>query len=784
MLLKAEKEAGISRVKLARKHALKITAIYLLVGSLWIVFSDMLTEKFIPERYDIMLVSIIKGILYVLSTATLLYGLIYSALKKLTDSEFRLNKSEAMLRTVFNQAPIGIVIALNETKKYVGDDNSPSINPMFEKITGRTKEELKGISWETITHPEEVEKELILSEKLSKGEITSFSIQKRYLKPDGKISWASKNAVPLVLEDDPNKYSLFLIQDINESKEIEEALQESERSKTFLLANLMGMAYRCEYDGFLSIQFVSDGCLELTGYPSQYFLENGGLSYDHLIADEYKEKIKTEFEKMLGQHLPYKYEYEIITALGQRKWVLDIGRGVYDKNGNLEAIEGICIDITERKQHEMELKFLSERDSLTGLYNRRSFEEILTQEASCFGDGKRAVILLDFKKINSFNMIYGYAYSENLIKEISMQLSLLCDNECRLFQISFERIAFYVKNYEGRKELTTLCESILRLLEKMQIRQSLGCNIGVLEIAKWQCTATEILKNVSIAVAKSAENQETPYYFFEDKLQEKLEREAVIKEELIAASLDDADDSIFLLYQPIFEAKTNKIYGFEALARFESKKLGTVSPVEFISISEETQSIIPIGRKILRKACYFIKELETKGYSQIVISVNVSAVQMLRNDFVNDVEKIIEETSINPNMLTLEVTESMLLTSYESINKTIGYLRKMGIKFAIDDFGVGYSSLARERELQVDCIKLDKFFADDLLEHKENEIIVADIISMMHKLGHTVVAEGVENDKQKEYLTKNYCDYLQGYFFSKPLKQKIALELLNGRNEL
>ena len=256
----------------------------------------------------------------------------------------------------------------------------------------------------------------------------------------------------------------------------------------------------------------------------------------------------------------------------------------------------------------------------------------------------------------------------------------------------------------------------------MQIRQSLGCNIGVLEIAKWQCTATEILKNVSIAVAKSAENQETPYYFFEDKLQEKLEREAVIKEELIAASIDDADDSIFLLYQPIFEAKTNKIYGFEALARFESKKLGTVSPVEFISIAEETQSIIPIGRKILRKACYFIKELETKGYSQIVISVNVSAVQMLRNDFIVDVENIIRETGVNPNMLTLEVTESMLLTSYESINKTIGYLRKMGIKFAIDDFGVGYSSLARERELQVDCIKLDKFFADDLLEHKENEI--------------------------------------------------------------
>ena len=141
MLLKAENEG---RIKLARKHALKITAIYLLVGSLWIIFSDMLTERLIPGRYDVMLVSMTKGILYVISTAILLYFLIYSALKKLTDSEFKLNKSEAMLRTVFNQAPIGIVIVLNETDKYLGNDDFPSINPMFEKITGRTKDELKG----------------------------------------------------------------------------------------------------------------------------------------------------------------------------------------------------------------------------------------------------------------------------------------------------------------------------------------------------------------------------------------------------------------------------------------------------------------------------------------------------------------------------------------------------------------------------------------------------------------------------------------------------------------
>ena len=263
-----------------------------------------------------------------------------------------------------------------------------------------------------------------------------------------------------------------------------------------------------------------------------------------------------------------------------------------------------------------------------------------------------------------------------------------------------------------------------------------------------------------------------------------MAREALIKEELIATARDDEGESIFLLYQPIFEAKSGVIYAFEALARFESKNFGIISPLEFISLAEETQMIIPIGKKILRKACNFLKELKTLGYSEVVVSVNVSAIQMLRSDFVSDVKKIIEEAAINPNLLALEFTESIFLTSYDIINKDIGKLRELGIKFSIDDFGVGYSSLARERELQVDCIKLDKYFADDLLAHNPEEVIAGDIISMMHRLGHTVVAEGVEEESQKEYLVAHDCDYLQGYLFSKPVRPEIALGLLKEANKL
>ncbi|NCD08148.1 MAG: phosphodiesterase [Negativicutes bacterium] len=785
MLLKTEKKKPLFQIRLARKQALKITIIYLLVGTLWIIFSDMLTEQLIPERYNIVIVSIVKGVLYVLSTAVLLYGLIYSALKKLTDSEEKLNKSETLLRTVFNQAPIGIAISQTDTKTMNVEDNIlHSINPMFERITGRTKDELRKISWGIITHPEDFKKEIALAEQLDRGEITSYSIEKRYLRPDGSVSWASKTAVPLNVENDAKKYSLFLIQDINESKAVAGALAESERSKSVLLANLQGMAYRCKFDNLLTTQFVSEGCFGLNGYSKEHFLQNNGISYAQIIGSEYMADIRRKLEVMVLKRLPYKFEYEIITANNQRKWVLDIGRGVYDEMGNVDAIEGIVIDITERKQHEIRLKFLSERDVLTGLYNRRFFEEFLAQEALSTDKTKRAVVLLDLKKMNSFNMVYGYGYSEDLIKEITMQLSSLCNDDRHIFQISFERIAFYIKNYDEQSKLSVFCEDILCLLDKMQIKQSLECNIGVLEIDKCHCSASDILKNVSIAAAKSAENPDFAYSYFEENLETKLAREALIKEELIAVARGDDSESIFLLYQPIFEAKSGGIHAFEALARFESKNFGVVSPLEFISLAEETQMIIPIGRKILHKACHFLKELKTLGYSEVVVSVNVSAIQMLRSDFVSDVKKIIEETAINPKLLALEVTESIFLASYDSINKDIGKLREMGIKFSIDDFGVGYSSLARERELQVDGIKLDKYFADDLLVHNQEEAIAGDIISMMHKLGHTVVAEGVEEESQKEYLVAHNCDYLQGYLFSKPVSPEIALELLKVANRL
>ena len=259
---------------------------------------------------------------------------------------------------------------------------------------------------------------------------------------------------------------------------------------------------------------------------------------------------------------------------------------------------------------------------------------------------------------------------------------------------------------------------------------------------------------------------------------EKVFRENYIKDELFKIVMGKNNKKFYLQYQPIIDLRTNKIHGFEALARFQSKELGLVSPAEFIPIAEEMQFIVPIGLDILHMACKFIKKLELAGYDRLNVFVNVSTIQLLRDEFVSDLRALVEGIKINPRNLGIEITESIFMDNCEMVNKKLYALREMGIEISIDDFGTGYSSIYRLRELNVDCIKIDKYFIDKLLKLKTEEVITGDIISMAHKLGCTVIAEGVEHEKQKQYLIDNNCDFVQGYLFSKPLYEKEALRML------
>lgn len=224
-----------------------------------------------------------------------------------------------------------------------------------------------------------------------------------------------------------------------------------------------------------------------------------------------------------------------------------------------------------------------------------------------------------------------------------------------------------------------------------------------------------------------------------------------------------------LYYQPIVDVASGKIIGMEALLRWYSSDLGMVCPDHFISLTEKTGLIIPIGEWVLHKACSRYKAWQEVGYPPLRLAVNMSAVQLQDTGFVPMVEKVLKETGINPNHLELEITESAVFDNLDYAKNAIKKLRAMGVGISIDDFGIGYSSLEYLNRLPVSSIKIDKSFIKGLEMNSSSKTIVSAIIAMAHKLGLEVIAEGVERHEQLEFLRKEKCHYFQGFLYSPPL---------------
>ncbi|MGI6731686.1 MAG: putative bifunctional diguanylate cyclase/phosphodiesterase [Anaerovoracaceae bacterium] len=562
------------------------------------------------------------------------------------------------------------------------------------------------------------------------------------------------------------------------------ALSESERSKSVFLSHLPGLAYRCDNDWEWTMQYVSAGCLELTGYPPESLLHNRDKSFFSIIAPEYHEKLRREWKRILEKRIPFKYEYEIITANNKRKWVLEMGQGVYDHEGRVEALEGIILDISERKKVEDDLRYITEHDWLTGLHNRLVFAETLINDAKETRVGKRAAININLNTTQALTKIYGFNYTQELLKSVAKELNQFSSNQCLLFKIYQAQFLFYIREYENKEELLEFCTRVSNVLKSLLSADRISGGIGIVEIDSTDSpNIDQILKKLLIASEKSLNDQDADFYpcFYGAEIELAILREENIKKELAHIIDDENDGGLYLQYQPILDLRTNQISGFEALARIKSDKLGLISPMEFIPLAEETKLIIPISEKITRQALIFLKGLGNLGYEDLYVYINVSVIQLLKEDFVENLFEMIHEIGIDPKRLGIELTESIFSEDYEIVNSVINKLRQAGIYVAIDDFGTGYSTLSREQELNVDCLKIDKSFIDKLLEVSPNKVLVSDIISIAHKLGHYTVAEGVEDKEQFEYLKKWKCDKIQGYFISKPLDKEEAFEFLEKK---
>jgi EAL domain-containing protein (putative c-di-GMP-specific phosphodiesterase class I) len=302
----------------------------------------------------------------------------------------------------------------------------------------------------------------------------------------------------------------------------------------------------------------------------------------------------------------------------------------------------------------------------------------------------------------------------------------------------------------------------------------ISISIGITTYPEAGTGADDLIRSGDIAMYHAKARGKGQYALFSQYMDYVI-RERLSIENHLRIALERHE--FLLYYQPQIEIATGAICGFEALIRWASPEMGFVMPNSFIPVAEETQLIIPIGRWALQEACAFAKELQNRSGKPYTISVNVSILQLLQADFADMVIDTLKTFDLKPELLELEITESIFMESYEMIEAVIQKLRNNGIRLALDDFGKGYSSLTYLKNLPINTLKIDKMFMNENVPDLNEESITGSIIAMGLQLGLSVVAEGVELQEQLKYLAKHKCSKYQGYLFSRPVPAEEAIEM-------
>ncbi len=483
-------------------------------------------------------------------------------------------------------------------------------------------------------------------------------------------------------------------------------------------------------------------------------------------------------------------EHRIIRRDGEVRTIMVRANYIKDDAGKLVRSYGANQDITERvraeealrKQEEV-IRQMAYFDSLTGLPNRRHLHEWLDIEIAQArrGDSTGLLLFIDLDDLKMVNDTFGHTCGDEIIVAASRNIVASVGEEAFVSRVGGDEFIVILPG-QSSSRIGEIAERIIATLgETHEIYGTyfhMTASIGISSYPDDGESAEELIKNADNAMYAAKGEGKNCWRVYTKEMQL-----AAYEEMRLTGSLRGALErgELYLCYQPQFLA-SGSVFGFEALLRWDSAELGSVSPRQFIPLAEKSGLIHSIGQWVLREACLFARRLTDQGWDGIRIAVNISSKQLAVDNFDAIVQRIIQDAGIEPPQLELEITESVLVTSPEDAIQKLTGLKALGVRLSLDDFGTDYSSLTYLRNLPVETLKIDKTFVDMITTDINAAKIIGSIIHMAHALGIAVVAEGVETEQQLAYLRENGCDRIQGFIFSKPLVEPEAVRYLAENN--
>jgi len=526
------------------------------------------------------------------------------------------------------------------------------------------------------------------------------------------------------------------------------------------------------------LAYVNPRFVEIFGFPSEDLLWN--TRFTDLIEPEDRPGLeRTLRHQMLG-----KIHHARIQVRGRSKdgkaIHLEVLCGSAVHEGQM-AVIGSLLDITQRKEAEETVRHMAYHDSLTGLPNRNLFRDRMDQALAMASRDQSllAVLFIDLDRFKGVNDSLGHAAGDKLLREMALRLQKCIRDSDTVSRFGGDEFNILLTQVRKEDDVALIARKILRTLQwPFSVEEhelSLSGSIGIALYPRDGTDAQALIRNADTALYRAKDLGRNNFQLYHPAMNiqamERMELENSLRRVLDREQLR-------VYYQPQVEMRTGRIIGVEALLRWEHSSGRFVSPATFIPLAEELGLILPIGEWVLRTACRQIRIWEKAGYPPLRVGVNVSAEQFQAPNFIHLVESVLEETGLDPKWLNLELTETVVVKNVKESVAQLKKLHEVGITVAIDDFGVGYSSLSYLKDFPVDQLKIDRSFVCNLPGSEAEGQIARHIVKMAHSLGLKVIAEGVESGDQLQFLSNLGCNEVQGFYISPPVPAEEFVRLL------
>ncbi|MFP7295951.1 EAL domain-containing protein [Neobacillus niacini] len=594
---------------------------------------------------------------------------------------------------------------------------------------------------------------------------------------DGRKIYGETILTPIFNEEKRISYVVAVTRDITAWIIEKNKIIESEQRFRSIVDNNLDAIFMLSLKG--KILEANPAAIKMTGYKEHQLINK---SIYEFINDRDLVEFKSQLVKTSTGHSLESLDCKIIHNNGQLL-IVHIKTVPIVIHGEISGIYVMCKDVSEQTKNIETIKFMAFHDQLTGLLNRRALLEQLNNLINSSKTTKKefALISIDLDRFKFLNDTLGQLAGDEILKRVSERLAQFQNENCFVYRQGGDEFNILLVNINRELTVKFVKKVFAQFVHSFYYNSQeyyISPSIGISMYPNDGKDAEMLIKNADEAMFRVKEKGKAHYQFYRSDMNSVFTNIVTLETHLRKA-IDR--NELHLVFQPQIDLSTGHSASFEALLRWNNIEAGSISPNVFIPLAEDTGLIIPIGNWVIERTCEQIQQWNQQGYNNIRVAINISAIQFQQHNLVDFIRSMVKKYNIHASSLEIEITEGVMQDTNETI-PILKKLKQLGLTISVDDFGTGYSSLNYLKYLPIDVLKIDRTFIRDILVDKRAAAITSTIIHLGNSLGLEVIAEGVENSSQAEFLKNANCHKIQGYFYSKPIPAKELEEKFLKRN--